>query len=549
MNNSFRKFPNYLISFVKPSFFLLTLILLTLAACAKTNTSENKKKKQADNVTDNQTPPKSTQPVKPSAPTVSQSGSTLKISWITQDNLTYKLYRATTQNGKYTELTEVSGSFYTDSGLTADTTYYYKLKACKGPVCSDFSAVASATNTPVAQNVTQQWSRLFGTSARDQANGVSVDSSGNVYVVGDSYGNFDNKSNSGNQDMLLMKVDAAGRKQWSRLLGSADNDSASGVSVDSNGNVYVAGYSDGNFDNKTNSGDQDMFLVKFDVAGSKQWSRLFGTSDLDVATGVSIDSSSNVYVVGYSNGNFDNKTNSGSRDILLIKFDVAGSKQWSRLFGTSSYDMTGGVSIDSSGNVYVVGYSNGNFDNKTNLGRSDMFLVKFDAAGRKQWSRLLGTPASDWATGVSVDSSGNVYVAGHSNGDFDNKTNSGSHDMFLVKFDATGSKQWSRLLGSSKWDTTKGVSVDSSGNAYVTGLSVGNFDGKTNANGSMFLVKFDAAGRKQWSHLFSSSANDWATGVSVDSNSNVYMAGYSKGDLVDQRNFGSYDMLLVKFGK
>ena len=126
---------------------------------------------------------------------------------------------------------------------------------------------------------------------------------------------------------------------------------------------------------------------------------------------------------------------------------LRGDKQWSRLLGTTADDYAEGVTVDGSGNLYVAGYSSGNFDNKSNAGSYDMFVVKYNAQGDKQWSRLLGSTDYDVARGVTVDGSGNLYVAGYSYGNFDNKSNAGDIDMFVVKYNAQGDKQGSRLLG------------------------------------------------------------------------------------------------------
>ena len=396
----------------------------------------------------------------------------------------------------------------------------------------------------------KEWSRLLGSAAEDFARGVSVDMSGNVYVTGYSDGNFDGKSNAGNKDMFLVKYNEAGQKQWSRLLGSANHDDATGVSVDASGNVYVVGYSYGNFDGKGNAGNKDMFLVKYNEAGQKQWSRLFGSANHDDATGVSVDASGNVYVVGYSKGNFDGKSNAGNWDMFLVKYNEAGQKQWSRLFGTTADDYATGVSVDANGNVYVAGHSQGNFDGKSNAGRWDIFLIKYNGVGQKQWSSLLGSAADDSAKGVSVDASGNVYVAGDSRGNFDGKSNAGDRDMLLVKYNEAGEKQWSRLLGSANHDDVTGVSIDTSGNVYVAGYSIDNFDGKSNTGFfDIFLVKYNGVGQKQWSRLFGTTAADSARGVSVDANGNVYVAGYSGGNFDGKSNAGIRDMLLVKFSQ
>jgi len=109
--------------------------------------------------------------------------------------------------------------------------------------------------------------------------------------------------------------------------------------------------------------------------------------------------------------------------------------------GTSSDEDGNGVTVDSSGNIYVTGRTGGALDSIANSGSSDIFLVKYDSTGEKQWTKLLGTSSDDYGFGVTVDSSDNIYVTGYTAGGLDNNSNSGSLDIFLVKFNSDGVKQ------------------------------------------------------------------------------------------------------------
>jgi len=182
--------------------------------------------------------------------------------------------------------------------------------------------------------------------------------------------------------------------------------------------------------------------------GTKQ----LGTNASDGGKGVAVDSSGNVYVTGSTTGGLDGNTNAGWNDIVLVKYDSGGAKQWTRQLGTTSNDDGTGVAVDSSGNVYVTGYTEGGLDGNTNAaavgwtlarphGTEDIFLVKYDSGGAKQWTRQLGTNTDDYGFGVAVDSSGNVYVTGSTTGGLDGNTNAGEHDIVLVKYDSNGVKQ------------------------------------------------------------------------------------------------------------
>ncbi len=184
-----------------------------------------------------------------------------------------------------------------------------------------------------------------------------------------------------------------------------------------------------------------------------------------------------------------------------MKYNTLGVKQWTRLLGVAAGNSrAGSVSVDSSGNVYVAGYTDGNLDGQTKTGTEDLFVVKYDASGAKQWTRLLGVAAGNTrAVSVSGDGSGNVYVAGNTDGNLDGQTKTGTNDLFVVKYNTLGVKQWTRLLGRAAGSTVAyGVRVDGSGNAFLTGYTDGNLDGQiiTGFN-DLFVVKYNSSGTKQ----------------------------------------------------
>jgi len=203
----------------------------------------------------------------------------------------------------------------------------------------------------------------------------------------------------------------------------------------------MTGYTAGDLYGNTNSGSRDIFLIKFNSSGTKIWTKQLGTSKNDEGYKVTKDSSGNIYVTGYTGGGLDGNTNSGDSDIILVKYNSSGTKQWTKQLGTSSYDVGYGVITDSSDNIYVTGRTHGDLDGNTSSGESDIFLVKYNSSGTKQWTKQLGSSGWDWGNGVTTDSSGNIYVTGYTNGGLDGNTNSGSNDIFLVKYNSSGTKQ------------------------------------------------------------------------------------------------------------
>ena len=197
-------------------------------------------------------------------------------------------------------------------------------------------------------------------------------------------------------------------------------------------------------------GGDDIFLVKYNSNGTKQWTKQFGSTENDRGLGVTVDSSDNIYVTGYTEGGLDGNTNSGEKDIFLVKYNSSGTKLWSQQLGTPTYEEANGVTVDSSDNIYVTGWTRGGLD--TYLGGDDTFLVKYNSSGTKQWARQFGAPSflkksqynsssqmsssEDKGNGVAVDSQGNIYVTGNTEGGMDGNTNSGKNDIFLVKYNS-----------------------------------------------------------------------------------------------------------------
>jgi len=327
-------------------------------------------------------------------------------------------------------------------------------------------------------------------ATNDYANGVATDSSGNVYVTGVTFGGLDWNTSAGANDLFVVKYNSSGTKEWTKQLGSASSDFANGVATDSSGNVYVSGVTYGGLDGNSNQDNSDLFVVKYNSSGTKQWTKQLGTEENDEARGVATDSSGNVYVAGGTYGGLDGNTNAGNTDLFVVKYNSSGTKQWTRQLGSSSRDSANGVATDSSGNVYVTGTTYWELDGNTSAGNADLFVVKYNSSGTKQWTNQLGSSSRDSANDVATDSSGNIYVTGTTYWELDGNTSAGKADLFVVKYNSSGKKQWTKQLGTSKHDSARGVATDSSGNVYVSGDTYGGLDGNTNAG-------YNSSGTKQ----------------------------------------------------
>jgi uncharacterized delta-60 repeat protein len=314
------------------------------------------------------------------------------------------------------------------------------------------------------------------------------------------------------------------QKTW----GGTSGDVGYGVAVDSFGNTYVTGYSYSFGPGNPSHGS--LSLLKYNATGSLIWQRIWSGSGngTDYGQGVAVDSSGNVFVAGYTNS-----FGAGGNDVLLLKFNSTdGSLLWQKTWGGSGDDTGYGVAIDASGSIFVTGETI-----SFGAGSDDVLLLKFNSTdGSLLWQRTWGGSSNDLGHGVVVDSSGNVYVTGSTN-----SFGAGAADILLLKFNSTGSLLWQTTWGGSSDDGGRGVAIDASGNIYITGETYSFGAGAPTYDDVVFL-KFDSSGGLLWQRTWGGGGDDVGTGVAVDSSKNIYVTGYTFS-----YGTGSDDVSLLKF--
>ncbi len=326
------------------------------------------------------------------------------------------------------------------------------------------------------------WLGTLGGSGTDTGYSVAVDTEGNVYLCG--------RANSGAQfGYQLAKYSAAGVIQWQRKLGgtgSNSDDQGVSIAVDAQSNCYVTGFS-------SNGDNYDVVTAKYNTSGTLQWQRQLSGS-VDLGRGIAVNASGDVYVCGHSNA-------AGTTRIQLVKYDTSGTIQWQRRLGTSSNQcFWQGVSLDSSGNVYIVG----------RMVTSYFEIAKYNSSGVFQWQREFGQGA-ETGRAIAVDSAGNSYVCGRSD-------TPGVAYIQIAKYNTSGTIQWQRRLGTGNGgEDGFGISVDSDSNVYVTGQTF------FNSNTDVFIAKYDSSGGIQWQRTLGSSGTDIGNDVFNDISGNLYL--------------------------
>ena len=331
---------------------------------------------------------------------------------------------------------------------------------------------------------------------------------------------------------------------WTRQLGTDETDGSSGISADGLGNVYVSGSTGGSLGGLS-EGSNDVFVSKLDGAGNLVWVRQLGTNLGEQSGGVSAEGLGNVYITGGTQGILDG-ANAGDSDpfvydAFVSKFDEDGNLEWTRQLGSKGEDFSNGVSADGLGNVYISGYTSGSLDDSNGVG-SDAFVSKYSETGNLLWTRQFGTDAEVVSYGVSADSLGSVFISGLTSSDLPR-----GRDAFVSKYSDTGTLLWTRQLGTDEYDSSWGVSADGLGNVYISGYTDGNLGGRYAGNHDAFVSKFDTAGNLLWTTQLGTSGQDLSNGVSADGLGNVFFSGGTEGN-VGGPNAGGNDAFVVRVG-
>lgn len=387
---------------------------------------------------------------------------------------------------------------------------------------------------------------LWGTPGLEIGGAVTVTPDGAVLVTGPTNGPMDGQTTFGGTDLFLSRYDPDGRRAWSRVWGSPANDIGSGVRTDAAGNIFVSGAVTDALPGQVSQGGEDLILTRFDAAGVHQWSRQWGSPANDQAAGCALDATGHVYITGYAGGPVLGQVHAGGDDAVLLKVSPDGEVVWARQWGTGGTDTGYAVTVAPSGELYVAGRTSGALDGQTNTGEYDAFLTKFDADGTKLWTRLWGSIEDERAQGVTTDTDGNIYIAGFTSGSLDGLPISGGDDATLTKFEPGGMRLWSRQWGSPAEDRGYGVAVDGAGHVCVAGHTRGDLDDQPYAGSDdVFLTCYQTDGTKLWSRQWGTGLLDRALALTMDFAGNLFLTGYTESGLNGQPAVGLYDVFLL----
>ena len=296
------------------------------------------------------------------------------------------------------------------------------------------------------------WQRTWGVGgAQDQGNSIVQTSDGGFAVTGltESYG-------AGLSDMFFAKYDSSGTLSYSRIWGGTSQDHGASLVPTSDGGYAITGYT-----SSFGNGNPDMFLVKYDSLGTLSFSRTWGGTNLDEGKSIVQTTDGGYAITGYS----ESFTAVGN-DMFLAKYDSAGTLSFSRAWSSSSNLVidTGRSIFQTADGGYII---SGSTETGFSAGDGDMFLTKYDSAGTNTWSRTWGGTGGDIGYSVVQTSDGGYAVTGSTT-----SYSAGGKDMFLAKYDSAGTNTWSRTWGGTLDEVGRSIVQSSDGGYTVSGQTL-----------------------------------------------------------------------------
>jgi hypothetical protein len=358
-------------------------------------------------------------------------------------------------------------------------------------------------------------------SSIDSAVGVAVNNSGFVFVTGVS-----NPTGTSATIVTIRYNPATGDSVWVRKIkGSGNqNDMPSAIVTDNTGFVYVTGW--------IFNPNRDMFVVKYSAAtGDTLWRRTYnGTGNGgDYSHSLFVDASGNVYITGRSDIG-------GAQKFTTLKYNSAGVLQpgWPSVYSDSlstTYDEAKSIKVDGSGNVYVTGKSGAS-------GLEDYLTVKMNSAGVVQWAKKYAPSGSNFAIGLVLDASNNVFVTGY------HYTAQDGYNFTTIKYNGTTGDSMAVHDYNGPGDgldITTAIAIDNNNNVYVTGYSQG-----VGTNADYETIKYSNSLALLWERRYNGPGLlDYPIAIAVNnSNQRVYVTGYSSeavGSFYDYLTIG-YNM-------
>ncbi len=389
---------------------------------------------------------------------------------------------------------------------------------------------------------------------------------------------------SGVEDMVIERLNAAGARIWSTYYGGSDYEQGKSIASDAAGNCYVAGNTGSNdfplmnpLQPNFGNGVYDAAIIKLNAAGVRQFASWYGSFGTENGNGITVDASGNMYVTGATNSAFFatvnplQATKNIGYDLFIMKIDAAYTIQWATYYGGDDDDKGRAITMDPAGtNIYITGstlaggfpVTSGAFQTSSAsaYNAEEAFILKMSTSQVVAFASYCGGSDADYGQGIAVDNNNSIFITGYTlSSDFpienpggvayvDSTIGSiGTHDAFIVKCNSTGSTRlWSTYFGGSSPDLGFAIAYDMAAGIYICGNTSSldfptqlpndnNFyqpiHGDAGSFNDMFIAWFGTNDSLRWSTYYGDLSSNEAYGICVDAAHNIFVTGVWNNDM------------------
>jgi len=348
--------------------------------------------------------------------------------------------------------------------------------------------------------------RHYGGTKNDRAEAIQSTTDGGYIVVGttESFG-------AGMTDVWLLKLNENGEKVWDKTYGGVHAERGYDVKQTKDGGYILVGSTE-----TASNGGSDVYLVKTDAMGNKQWETKYGGGKNDAGHSV-VETNDGYLIAGYTQSSGDHFCY-----VYLLKVDFNGTVRWEKTVGGGDDACGNFIDKTKDGGYIIVG-----FTKDLTAGLNDVYLIKLDAGGNVNWEKIFGAGDEDKGFCVRQTTDGGYIISG-----LTKNLGAGYSDLYLAKVDDKGNRVWEKIFGENN-DESGNMVFQTSDSGYI----VAGFTASRGSYADMFLVKTDYKGNKQWDKTFGGGLDDWAGGMALTKDGGYIMCGFSKSFTNGEEDF------------
>lgn len=371
-----------------------------------------------------------------------------------------------------------------------------------------------------------EWCKTFGDDETNYINSLQETSDGGFIFTGRT------NSDQDKGDIWLVKLDFKGNKNWEKVFSNNYFSEAYSVQQTLDKGYIIAGM--------TSSSDvADGWLIKTDFNGNKEWDKIFGNSSVYEEFNIVRQTIDGGYIIsGFTYGGKNN-----TQDVWVVKTDSKGEREWEKFFHNIKNDEAVSVLQTMQGKYIVVANTSGSGNDLSNV-----WLIGLEKNGDKEWEKFYGGSSSEHVESISYTNDGGYIIVGSTDANIkSNKT-----DYWILKIDSGGNKEWEKTYNSSRSEDDVGYSIQQTNDGGYIVAGVMNFL----IDSDFWVIKIDSRGNKEWEEIFGGPAMDFLNSAIQVSDGNYVLAG-SKGSLADSETgtwagygwVGDTDGWLIKINK